>query len=98
MLTTRETDVLYLLSRGRRYAAIAQQLGISVHTVGTHIKNAYRKLAVGNAAAAVTRAAELGLLFELRGNQGDTRRDVGAHVDHDRPRRRLEGGELALEE
>jgi DNA-binding NarL/FixJ family response regulator len=62
MLTTREVDVLYLLSRGFRYAMIGRQLGISVHTVGTHVKNAYRKLAVCTAAAAVTRAAELGLL------------------------------------
>ena len=68
MLTARETDVLFLLSRGCKYAAIAQKLGISVHTVGTHIKNAYRKLSVGTAAAAVTRAAELGLLF-----RGETR-------------------------
>jgi DNA-binding CsgD family transcriptional regulator len=62
MLTAREVDIVYLLSRGLRYASIAEHLGISVHTVGTHIKNAYRKLAVGTAAAAVTRAAELGML------------------------------------
>jgi len=62
MLTAREVDVIYLLSRGFRYATIGQHLGISVHTVGTHVKNAYRKLSVGTAAAAVTRAAELGLL------------------------------------
>ena len=62
MLTPRETDVVYLLSRGLRYESIAQRLGISVHTVGTHIKNAYRKLCVGTAAEAVMRAAELGLL------------------------------------
>jgi DNA-binding CsgD family transcriptional regulator len=62
MLTAREIDIVYLLSQGCRYATIAQRLGISVHTVGSHIKNAYRKLSVGTAAAAVTRAAELGML------------------------------------
>jgi DNA-binding NarL/FixJ family response regulator len=62
MLTARETDVVYLLSRGFRYGSIARRLGISVHTVGSHIKNAYRKLCVSNAAAAVMRAAELGIL------------------------------------
>jgi DNA-binding CsgD family transcriptional regulator len=62
MLTAREVRVVYLLSRGLSYAAIARQLGISVHTVGSHIKNAYRKLSVCTAAAAVMRAAELGLL------------------------------------
>jgi DNA-binding CsgD family transcriptional regulator len=37
----------------------AAALGISGHTVGTHIKNAYRKLEVHSAAAAVMRAVEL---------------------------------------
>jgi DNA-binding NarL/FixJ family response regulator len=58
-LTTREPDVLHLLSRGYTYAEIADRLGISVHTVTSHIKNSYRKLAVHSAAAAVTRATEL---------------------------------------
>lgn len=62
MLTAREMDVVYLLSRGFRYASIARRLGISVHTVGSHIKNTYRKLCVNTAAAAVMRAAELGVL------------------------------------
>jgi LuxR family maltose regulon positive regulatory protein len=69
MLTTRETDIVYLLSQGCRYATIAQRLGISVHTVGTHIKNAYRKLSVGTAAAAVTRATELGMLRSRRDDE-----------------------------
>jgi DNA-binding CsgD family transcriptional regulator len=43
-LTTREADVLRLLARGRTYAQAARELGMSVHTVGTHLKNAYRKL------------------------------------------------------
>jgi DNA-binding CsgD family transcriptional regulator len=106
MLTAREADVVYLLSRGCRYVAIAQALGISVHTVGSHIKNAYRKLDVVNAAAAVTRAAELGLLAtragrelaQLRGDRGDARHNIGAYVDRDRLARRLERGELAFEE
>lgn len=61
MLTTRETDVLRLLSGGCSYKKISAQLGISLHTVGTHIKNAYRKLEVHSAPAAVMRAVELGL-------------------------------------
>ena len=61
-LTGRETDVLRLLSRGYTYAEIGSQLGISLHTVTSHIKNSYRKLAVHTAAAAVTRAADLRLL------------------------------------
>jgi DNA-binding CsgD family transcriptional regulator len=62
VLTGREGDVLLLLAHGCTYAEIAHRLGISVHTVGTHVKNCYRKLGVRNAAEAVTRAAELALL------------------------------------
>ena len=69
MLTSREMDVVYLLSRGLRYASIARRLGISVHTVGSHIKNTYRKLCVNTAAAAVGRAAELGILRETGGRE-----------------------------
>lgn len=61
-LTTRETEVLRLLSRGYTYSEVGDRLGISMHTVTSHIKNSYRKLAVHSGAAAVTRAAELGLL------------------------------------
>ena len=73
MLTAREMDVLHLLSCGLRYASIARRLGISVHTVGSHIKNAYRKLCVNTAAGAVARAAELGC---LRPKTGGDRRDA----------------------
>lgn len=59
MLTLREADVVRLLGTGRSYAQIAAQLGISAHTVASHVKNAYRKLDVHCAAAAVMRAIEL---------------------------------------
>jgi DNA-binding CsgD family transcriptional regulator len=61
-LTVREMEVLRLLARGRSYAEIAAQLGISVNTVGTHIKKLYVKLDVHTAAEAVMRAVELHLL------------------------------------
>jgi DNA-binding CsgD family transcriptional regulator len=63
-LTLRESAVLRLLARGRTYAQAGEELGISLHTVTTHIKSAYRKLQVHSAAAAVMRAVELGLLGE----------------------------------
>jgi len=62
MLTNREGDVLALLAHGCTYEQIALRLGISVHTVTSHIKNCYRKLDVHNAAGAVMRAIELRLL------------------------------------
>jgi DNA-binding NarL/FixJ family response regulator len=62
VLTAREIEVLSALSRGYTYAEIGDRLGISLGTVTSHIKNSYRKLTVHSGAAAVTRAAELGLL------------------------------------
>jgi DNA-binding CsgD family transcriptional regulator len=61
-LTVREAQVLRLIARGCTYAQAAERLGMSANTVGTHIKNAYRKLGVHSAAAAVMRAIELRLL------------------------------------
>ena len=61
-LTPRELDVMRLLASGRTAWQIAACLGVSPHTVVTHIRNAYRKLDVHNAAAAVMRALQLGLL------------------------------------
>ncbi len=58
-LTGREAEVLRLIARGCTYVQVAVALGISANTVGTHIKNAYRKLDVHSAAAAVMRAVEL---------------------------------------
>jgi DNA-binding CsgD family transcriptional regulator len=63
-LTAREVDVLRLLSIGCTYSQAADRLGISVHTVTSHIKNSYRKLDVHTAAAAVFRAMNLGLFHD----------------------------------
>ena len=41
---------------------------MSAHTVSSHVKNAYRKLDVHSAAAAVIRAVELDLLNGLNGD------------------------------
>jgi len=60
-LTARESDVLRLVARGRTYVQIGEELGVSCHTVTTHIKNTYRKLGVRSGAAAVMRAVELRL-------------------------------------
>jgi len=62
ILTPRELDVLRLLASGCSYWQAAMRLGISPHTVVSHVKNAYRKLDVHTAASAVMRAVELGLL------------------------------------
>ena len=61
-LSRREQEVLELIARGFSYNEIAGLTGISVHTVQTHIKNLYRKLAVSSKSEAVYEATKLGLL------------------------------------
>jgi len=61
-LTARESQVLQLIAAGCTYSQTAERLGISLHTVTTHIKNMYRKLDVHSAASAVMRAFERQLL------------------------------------
>ncbi len=61
-LTRREIDVLQLVAKDCTCAQAAARLGVSPHTVVTHLKNAYRKLEVHSAAAAVMRVVQLGLL------------------------------------
>lgn len=58
-LTAREIDVVRLLAEGCTYGRVAQRLGISEHTVCSHIKNLYRKLDVHTAAGAVSRVMRL---------------------------------------
>ena len=55
-LTARESDVLTSLSKGNSYKLIANEFGISIDTVRTHIKNVYEKLHVHSQAEAVAKA------------------------------------------
>jgi LuxR family maltose regulon positive regulatory protein len=64
LLTAREADVLRMLARGCTYAQISDRLGMSSHTVASHIKSIYRKLDVHSARSAVWRALQLQLLGE----------------------------------
>ncbi len=61
-LSSREMEVLVLLSDGLVKKEIAEQLGISFFTVSTHIRHVYDKLNVLNAPAAVSTAYKTGIL------------------------------------
>lgn len=64
-LSRRERDILRALLRGLSVSQISDELFISVNTVKSHLKSAYRKLGVGSRAGAVKRARELGLQLEI---------------------------------
>lgn len=58
----RETEVLGYVVKGFTYAEIAALADISTHTVATHIRKIYRKLAVHSRGEAVYEALQLGLV------------------------------------
>jgi len=52
-LSAREEEILHALAQGRRPKEIAQDAGVSVHTVRTHLQNIYKKLQVCTRRAAI---------------------------------------------
>ena len=62
-LTPRELEVLQLLAEGLANRAIAQQLGISEHTVKFHVNAIMKKTGAQSRTAAVVRATRLGLVI-----------------------------------
>lgn len=55
-LTARELEVMELLSSGKSYSTIADQLFVDKETVKSHIKNIYLKLEVHSKAEAIEKA------------------------------------------
>ncbi|MDX8403337.1 MAG: response regulator transcription factor [Mariprofundaceae bacterium] len=61
-LTDREKSVLTLIAKGYSRDEAAEALGMSKHTLPTHIKHIYRKLSVHSRTEAVFEAIQLGLI------------------------------------
>jgi DNA-binding NarL/FixJ family response regulator len=61
-LSDREQEVLQLIVKGFSYAEIAGLLGLSAHTVTTHVRGIYRKLEVHSRSEAVYEALTTGLV------------------------------------
>lgn len=66
-LTTRELEVLHLLSDGLLARTIAAQLSVSSRTVHHHLGSIYDKLGVRDRLAAVLRARAAGLIGDVSG-------------------------------
>ena len=62
VLTERETEVLQRVGKGYTLPEIAQQLGLSRHTVADYVKQVYRKLDISSRAEAALEAARRGLV------------------------------------
>ncbi len=61
-LSVRESEVLGLIAKGFSFGEIARLLGVSQHTVISHVKKIYQKLAVHSRGEAVYEAGKMGLI------------------------------------
>jgi len=61
-LTDRESDVLRLVVKGFSNKAVARELGITISTVKTHLRNVFRKLDVQDRAQLIIKAIKEGII------------------------------------
>ena len=64
-LSDREREILLLASKGFNYPEMGKLMSISPHTVTSHVKKIYRKLAVHSRGEAVFEANRMGLIKTL---------------------------------
>jgi DNA-binding NarL/FixJ family response regulator len=61
-MTQQETNLLALLADGYGYHGAAQEMGVSVNTVRSHVRSIYEKLQVHTKSEAVSKALRAGLI------------------------------------
>jgi DNA-binding NarL/FixJ family response regulator len=61
-ISEREREILMLASKGYNYPEMGKLMGISPHTVTSHVKKIYRKLAVHSRGEAVFEASRMGII------------------------------------
>lgn len=61
-MTERELDVLKALADGKSRKLVADEFGLSTHTINHHVRNIYEKLEVHNLSGALKKAAKGGLI------------------------------------
>ncbi len=62
LLSLREKDIVKCIEEGLTYKEISHRLGISAHTVHTHIKRIYEKLHAKNRVEALAKARKTGVI------------------------------------
>ncbi len=62
LLTPREKEIVKRIEDGLTYKEIGEKLGISTHTVHTHIKNIYEKLQAKDRNDAIIKARKKGII------------------------------------
>jgi len=62
LLTPRETEIVKRVEDGLTYKEIGEKLGISTHTVHTHIKNIYEKLQAKDRNDTIIKARKKGII------------------------------------
>jgi two-component system, NarL family, response regulator LiaR len=72
-LSPREAEVVALIARGLTNQEIAERAHVSMNTIKTYIKSAYRKMGVTRRAQAVLWALDNGF-------ESDTERDIDASL------------------
>ncbi|MEA2254561.1 MAG: hypothetical protein QOG35_606 [Solirubrobacteraceae bacterium] len=70
-LSPREREIMHLMAEGLTAEAIAGELGVSVETVRTHVRNVIRKLQARNRVHAIALALERGEIALGAPPQGD---------------------------
>ena len=68
-LTDRELDVLRIITTGASNTAVAEELGISEHTVKTHVRSMLTKTGFANRTELAIKARTLGVAIKLGGEE-----------------------------
>lgn len=61
-ISDREADVLALVRQGKANKVIARELGVSVHTIKSHVSSIMRKLGASNRTEVAVKAISLGIV------------------------------------
>ena len=69
LLTPREEEIVRLITRGLDNFSIAREVSLSINSIKSHIRSAYRKMGVGSRSQAVLWGVRNGYLDEVPGRR-----------------------------